>query len=197
MSISPAQSEGYLIVALFGLFVLRAGFRLMNGVPARTGRLLVLPGLYIAIFVAELAGVWFAGTGSGIAELTYVALAADIALVGVGILLAYRYTERTVELYRPDGETRWFYRLSPLLPVLYVALFFVRVGIETVILGEAPFSIPTVAQFDTISTVSLYTLFAVDALWGLTTGFLVGRNAAVYRKWQARLESGSSAAPLV
>ncbi len=196
MAISSADAEAYLVVALFGLLVLRAAFRLMYGVPARTVRLVLFPALYVAIYVGELTGVWYAGTGSGLANQTYAALGADLALLAVGTFVAYRFTFRTVELYLPTGDVRWHYRLSPLLPVLYVVLFFVRVGIETAIVGEGPFTVPTVAQFDAISPLSLYALFAVDALWGLTTGFLVGRNTAVYRKWQAHLDEARAAAPL-
>jgi hypothetical protein len=193
-SLSQADLAGYAFVALLGFIILRRTYAMTQGVRATTVRLTVLPAIYVALYVAELAGLWYVGTGSGQPWLRGAALAADGVLVVVGVALAYRATRRTVHLYRPDEDPEWHYRVRPLLSVLYVALFFVRVGIETVVLGESPLAIPTAAQLDSLSSFALYSLFLVDALWGLTTGFLVGRSAAVYTAWQEAL--GQSPAPL-
>jgi hypothetical protein len=182
--VSSIVVEDYVILALFGLFLLRRTYLMTQGVAAGIGRLVVLPVFYVAIYTAELAGTWFAGIGSGRAELTYIALAADAAMLAAGIAVSYRVTARHVELYQPTPGGPWYYRLKPLLPVLYLVLFFARALIETVIVGNAPFAVPTTAQFDTITPIALYALFTVDALWGLTTGFLIGRSGAVYGAWK-------------
>ncbi|MFY9717606.1 MAG: hypothetical protein WAK40_06710 [Thermoplasmata archaeon] len=182
--VSSIVVEDYVILALFGLFLLRRTYRMTQGVPAGTGRLVILPVFYVALYTAELAGTWFAGIGSGRAELTYFALAADAVMLAIGTAVSYRVTSRHVELYQPTSGGAWYYRLRPLLPVLYLVLFFARAVIQTVIVGTTPFGFPTTAQFDTITPIALYALFTVDALWGLTTGFLIGRSGAVYGAWK-------------
>jgi len=193
-AVTSIDVEDYVILALFGLILLRRTYMMTQGVPAGVGRLVVLPIFYVAIYTAELAGTWFAGVGTGRAELTYIALSADAVLLGVGTWIAYRITTRHVHLYRPTPGGPWYYRLRPLLPVLYVVLFLLRAVIETVIVGNAPFAVPTTAQFESISRTALFALFAVDALWGLTTGFLIGRSGAVYAAWQ-RAERAPPTAP--
>jgi hypothetical protein len=194
--VSELEVEGYLVVALFGLFLLRRTYRMTQGVPAGAFRLAVLPAVYLGLYVFELTGIWIAGAGSGHSDLTLLTFGADAALVAGGTGIAYRITSRHVELYRPTGEVAWFYRLKPLLPVLYVVLFTARVAIETVVVGISPFALPTAAQFNSISPTALDALFVVDALWGLTTGFLIGRSAAVYRAWRRAEKSPAADAPL-
>lgn len=184
IEVSSIVVEDYVILALFGFFLLRRTYLMTQGVPAGLGRLVFLPIFYVAIYAAELAGTWFAGIGSGRAELTYLALAADAALIAVGVAVAFRVTSAQVELYRPTPGGAWYYRLRPLLPVLYVVLFFARAAIETVLVGSPPFAVPSAAQFESISLTALIALFTVDALWGLTTGLLLGRSAAVYAAWK-------------
>jgi len=184
---SSAAIQAYVVVALFGLLVLRGAYRLTHGVRASYGRLFALPVLYVAIYAGTLAAVQYALFGSSLATLALISLAADGSLFAVGVVVAYRYTEQHLTLYQAPGQTAWSYRMNALLPVLYVVLFFARVGLETTILNETPFEIPGVSAFVGLSTVALLSLAVVDALWGLSTGFLVGRNAAAYRLWQARL----------
>lgn len=194
--VSQFAIDDYVVVALFGLFLLRRAYRMTQGVPVSAARLAVMPAFYVLVYAAELAGTWFAGTATGRAELTYVGLAADVVLLAVGTWVAHRITTAHVELYQPAPGGPWYYRLRPLLPVLYVLLFFVRAGIETAIIGIAPFEFPSAAQFAGISPLALYALFTVDALWGLTTGFLIGRSAAVYGAWQRAKRNLPAQAPL-
>jgi hypothetical protein len=194
--LSQQDILGLAVVAIFGVIILRRTALLIYGVPATTGRLVFLSGLYGLFYGIELLSVAYAGIGSGRGEVAAFALTADLLLVGVGIAVAYPLTRRHVVLYQTPGDPRWFYRLRPLLPVVYVVLFFIRAGLEVAIVGESPFTFPSASEFDALSTVALATLFVVDALWGLTTGFLLGRNAAVYGEWQRHERSASPSAPL-
>ena len=194
VTVSSAAVEEYAVVALLGLYLLRRTYRMTQGVPATTVRLVLVPIFYVGLYALELAGIGFAAVGSSEATRFYGALSADVALLAVGTYVAHRVASRQVELYRPPGKSDWYYRLRPLLPVTYIVLFFVRVGLETAFLGIAPFTVPTTAQFDALSTPSLTILFVVDALWGLTTGFLVGRSGAVYAAWK-RAEAGPGTRP--
>jgi hypothetical protein len=198
VALTQAAILDYGFVALLAFFILRRSYRLTQGVPLSAGRLVVLPVLYVLLYVAELASVSFVGLVTSLAPLNYLSLAVDGALVAAGVVLAYRYTLRHVEIYQAPGETRWSYKMNALLPIAYVALFFLRVAIETVVLGESPFEIPTAASVTGLSSFALFSFAAVDALWGLSTGFLVGRSAAAWHEWQARLGATkiSSGTPL-
>jgi len=193
-AITQTEVEGYLVIALFALFVLRRAWGMTQGARASIARLTVLPALYVAIYAAELAAIVFAGMTASWATSLYVALGADAVCVGVGVFAAYGYTARHVELYHPAGASAWYFRLTPLLPVLYVVLFLVRIVVETIIVGGSPFNLPSTAQLDSTAPFELYALLAVDALWGLTTGMLVGRSAATYAAWQKAKRSGSTGA---
>jgi len=193
-SLSQGALIGYLFVALFALFVLRRSYRLTQGVRLSTARLVVLPAFYVLIYAGELASVSFVGATSSIAPLTYVSLAVDALLLVAGVVLAYQYTRRHVELYRAPGQTDWSYRLNPFLPIVYVVLFLIRVGIETALLGVSPFEFPTAASIAGLSSLSLLLFAVVDALWGLSTGFLIGRSVGAWHEWQLRLAEPTPAA---
>ncbi len=196
MTAAPSQAVtfGYLFVALFALLVLRRAYRMMHGTPYRTGLLVVLPVFYLLIYAAELSVLAAVGVTTTLATEAYLSLAVDIALVVAGTFVAYRYVRKNVVLYRPEGSSQRYYRLSPLLPVVYVVLFVVRTVIAAVLLGESPFEFPTTASIESLPPVLLLTLAAVDALWGLSTGFLIGRSVGVYRAGQA--PEVATAAPL-
>ncbi|HTT15534.1 MAG TPA: hypothetical protein VMG81_07180 [Thermoplasmata archaeon] len=183
---------GYLFVAVFGLLVLRRAYRMTQGTPLRSSTILVMPVFYLLIYSAEIAVFLFAGAGTSLANVAYAFLAADLVLLVVGALLAYAWVGRHVELYRPEGSQRLYYRLNPLLPVVYVVLFFVRVGLAAAFLGETPFAIPSTSSIAGLSFSLFLLLGAIDALWGLSTGFLIGRNISVYHHGQ-RHEAAQSA----
>jgi hypothetical protein len=186
MTAAPSQEVtfGYLFVALFALLVLRRSYRMMHGTPYRVGLLVVLPIFYLVIYAAELSVLAAVGVTTRLATEAYASLAVDIALVIVGTFFAYRYVRKDVVLYRPEGSSVLYYRLSPLLPIVYVVLFVVRTVIAAVLLGESPFAFPMPASIESLPPILLLTLSAVDALWGLSTGFLIGRSLGVYRAGQ-------------
>jgi hypothetical protein len=184
--LSSAAIYSYAIVAIFGLLILRRAWAMTHGAPVSVGRLVLLPGLYVVIYVAELAAIGYGAIGTSFTDQIYAGFGADAVLLFLGVLVAYRYTVAHVHIYQDPGSSVWKYRLNALLPVVYVVLFFARTAIETVVLSLSPFEFPTAATFVGISPLSLYLLFAVDALWGLSTGFLVGRSAAVYHLWKQK-----------
>ncbi len=155
LTLNEATLASYLFIVLLGAILLRQAFLLTRGVPASAGRLVALPVFYVAIYAIELAGIGFAGIGSSVSNQVYISFAIDAALVAAGTFVAYGYTLRHVQLYQNPGETDWSYRLGALLPVLYVVLFFSRVAIETVVLGETPFEVPTTQALAEISSFAL------------------------------------------
>jgi hypothetical protein len=192
--VSPSTVEAYGIVAIFGFIILRRAYLLTHGARVNVARILFLPALYIVVYAAELAAIGYGAVGSSVANPVYISFALDGALLAVGVFLSYGYTLRHVELYRAPGETAWWYRMNPLLPVVYVVLFFARTAIEAVVLNLSPFAFPSAAALAAVSPLALYSLFVVDALWGLSTGFLLGRSVAVYHAWQEKLAVPPAAA---
>jgi hypothetical protein len=195
VQVAQATVAAYAFVAIFGFIILRRAYMMTHGTPATAGRLLFLPCLYVFLFAALMVAVVYGAIGSSVANQVGAAFGADIVLLLVGVFVAYGYTLRHVHLYRDRGAVNWSYRLNAVLPVIYVVLFFLRTGLETAFLGISPFGIPSASQLASASPWSLYVLFAVDAMWGLSTGFLVGRNAAVYHAWQRKLAEGPGAIP--
>lgn len=191
--LSSSAVYAYVFVALIGFIILRRAWVMTHGAPVSVTRLVVLPILYILIYVGELAAVGYGAFGTSFANQVWAAFGADVVLFAVGVWVAYGYTLAHVRVYRNEGDTAWMYRLNAVLPVLYVVLFFARTAIETVVLSLSPFEFPTAATFVGISPLSLYLLFAVDALWGLSTGFLLGRSAGVYHEWQQKLAAAPTA----
>ncbi len=191
VTLSNSDAISYLFIAFLGFIILRRAYLLTHGVPVSTARVVVLPAFYALLYIAELAAIGLVAPGSSLATPTYLSFAVDAALLVVGTWVAYEYTLRHLETYRAPGETAWSYRMSALLPVAYVALFFARVAIETAVLNETPLEFPTAKALAGVSILALYSLFLVDALWGLSTGFLIGRSVAVYREWQKHLDAGA------
>lgn len=194
-TLSNQTAFAYLFVALVGLLILRRAYRLTQGAPIGTSRLLVLPAFYVIIYAAELTALGFGGGGSSVTFPLYLSFTLDAILVVVGTFVAYGYTLRHLQIYRAEGEAGWSYRMSPLLPVIYVVLFFARVAIESVVLNESPLVFAAPSALSGISAFALVSLFAVDALWGLSTGFLIGRSVGVYHEWQQKLHEPSPPAP--
>ena len=191
--LSTSALYAYGFVALLGFIILRRAYVMTKGAPVSVGRLVVLPIIYVLLYVAELAAIGYGAIGTNLTNQVYIAFGADAVLFAAGVLIAYRYTLTHVKIYRNTTDTAWMYRLNAVLPVVYVVLFFARTAIETVVLGLSPFDYPTAATFVGISPFSLYLLFAVDAMWGLSTGFLLGRSAGVYHEWQQELAAHPTA----
>lgn len=190
--LSTSALYAYGFVALLGFIILRRAWIMTHGAPVSVTRLVFLPVIYVLLYVGELAAIGYGVLGTTFAQLTYVGFGADAALFVGGIWISYRYTLAHVRVYRNSADTAWMYRLNAVLPVVYVALFFARTAIETVVLSLSPFEFPTAATFVGISPLSLYLLFAVDAMWGLSTGFLVGRSAGVYHEWRQAVSTPHS-----
>lgn len=190
MVLSSADGFALALVALIGLVILRRAVLMMSGAPVSLARLAAFPAFYVLFYALGLLTIAAVAGGRGIESL--LGLGADLALVVAGVALGYLWTRAHVQLYRPPGATAWYYRLGPALPVLYVVLFFVRTGLEIGVVGQTPFVFPTAAQIDALSTLAWLTLLTVDAIWGWTTGLLLGRSVGVYRAWRARLSGPST-----
>jgi hypothetical protein len=184
--VTQAELASYGLVAILGFIILRRAYIVTHGAAVSIGRLVVLPIFYVLIYAGEIAAIGYGAVGSGVADSVYGSIVADGVFVVIGAYIAYGYARRHVELFRPDETSVWYYRLGPIVSVIYVVLFFARTAIELVVLNLQPFGVTSAAALAAASPFALYSLFVVDALWGLSTGFLLGRNAAVYHEWQQK-----------
>jgi hypothetical protein len=179
--VSPEDQETLVIGLIFGFMIARRAFAQLRGTPVSEGALIGYSVVYPLLFALVI------GTESyPIVPLW--SLAADLAAGVLGALVAIDYVGRKVTIYQEDG--RWMYRLGPVVPIVYVALFIGRLVLELAI-GINPFAGPSSG----ITPGALTVLIVVDALFGFSTGLALGRNLGVYRVFR-RASAVSGAVPL-
>lgn len=186
ISLSSATVSEVVLGALIAVLILRRTVGMVHGTPVRPTRLLAFGGFYLvlmALVVSSSALLYPWPWGPA-------ALAADAAAVGLAAWVALRHVERRVVIERrPDGA--WIYRLSPLLPVVYVALFVTRLVVDLVVLGASPFAGPTAIAGGTPASEEMLVAM-VDLLFAMSTGLLIGRGLGVYRAYRKRTGSEPS-----
>jgi hypothetical protein len=162
------------IYSLVFILVIGRSIRLARGVPFSTNRLWVQAGIYLFLFVITIVldltvlPVWIFGLDAGV--------------LGVGAWLSSSYVRRITEFtVRPDGL--WMYRLGILLPMIYLGLYAVRIVVELVVLPD-PFG--ATGPLPTLAPLQQLALAAVDTLFALSAGLLVGRSVGVYQAYQER-----------
>ncbi len=174
-----------LILALIVFVFVRRTYAMIRGMRLSVGRLVGYGIVYTGLFVLTIA------LSAGSTPWYYFVV--DAALLAVAALLAASYVREHVVLERRPPDGAWYYRLHPWIPITYILLFVVRVGISLAVLGPDAFDLgPTTSTALTSGEVLL--LQVVDALFAISTGFLVGRSAGVYLAYRRRL-AGEAAAP--
>ena len=101
--------------------------------------------------------------------------------------LASSYFGMHVDLERRPPDHAWHYRLRAWVPLTYLALFVVRIGVAFWVLGPSALSFapaPPVA----LSFAQELLLWMVDALFAVSTGLLVGRSVGVWLEYRAVIE---------
>lgn len=172
---SDAPVLGFL--AIFLLIAVVRMYRMTRGTSASPTRLLTVAGLYLFIFAISAAGdalvlpIWL--------------VPVEIALLVVGAIVTAVYVRRVVDL-SPHPRWGWSYRLGFALPAIYLLLFAVRIGADFAILNGATFFGSTGSPAPAVSGVDLYVLEAVDALFSVSAGLIVGRSVGVYLALQDR-----------
>jgi hypothetical protein len=184
--------EGALIfVAIFALILVRRMYALTQGTPYSTVRVFGYAGFSVAVFILLGATTFYVAIGTwGWGAL---GLLAPYAAVVVGsTLLVEPHIGRVVEFEeRADGET--YYRLPILIPLLSTILFIVRVGAELVLLG--PNALFAFSQPSAVSPGLVALLVAIDLLYGVSVGLLIGRAIGVHRAFQARTPAAAKPLP--
>lgn len=167
--LTPALEDSLAFELLIIYLIARRTYRLVRGAPYQEARILTTIALYSLLLAITLLE-------SYLLLPTYL-LGVDGAIVVVAALLFVGHAERTVVFERgPQGA--WTYRLSWVIGGLYLGLWVARLVLELVFF-------PQVLEFQTITAAptlsALVALAAVDGLFALSTGLLLGRSLGVIR----------------
>ena len=158
-----------LVYGILFLVVLRRSVLMARGTPYRETRLIVTALVYVALFALTAL--------NDLLILPGWTLGVDVAVLAAGAVVATRYVERAVAFHRgADGVRN--YRLGLALPVLFLALFALRLVVELVVLNIDPFAPPTSLHLTALQTAELA---GIGALFALSAGLLVGRSIGVIR----------------
>lgn len=175
MSPEPGQFTTAAVILLVILFVVaRRVIGMVRGTPVNPVRLLASTALYVLLFALVVAEEFLL--------LPWYVPVVNVAVAGTVGALATPYVVRRVQVYR-DAAGAWHYRLGYVIPALYVGLFGVRVLVDLFVLGVNPLS-PSLPS-GALSGGEAILLAAVDALFSVSMGLLLGRSFGVYRAYRA------------
>jgi hypothetical protein len=186
MAISPTDlSSTVFFVAVIALVYVRRILLSISGTPVSGTRL----ALY-SVFVGVLFALAIVTGYSIVPWYLYPALGAAVV---AAFFVAEPYVRSRV-VVEERGAGRWVYRLSPIVPLVYVLLFVVRLLLDLFVLNLDPL----VSSFGpvTVSAGAAAVLVVIDVLFALSTGLVLGRNVGVYRAYAARLRGPPASAPL-
>lgn len=191
MAAPPAQglSSALFVVALIVLLLVRRTIALVAGTRYSPVRLFATAGLYVLLFAAlGFTTVYAAEAAWGVTATLLVA--AYAAVVVAAAYVASGYVRRIVRFEQREGG-QWYYRLPRLVPLLSLGLFVVRFGVELWVFG---FSATTSFLPTSLSSGVVALLIAIDLLFGVSVGLLLGRGAGVYRAFRERSASPPASA---
>ena len=168
-TLSGADATSVVLFAIIVLIIVRRVIGMVRGSAVRPARMFAVAALLAGLLVITLLlsygqlPVWTYGV--------------DVAVLVGASVLATGWVRRRVVLDWKDGA--WTYRLGPLLPVVYLVLFVVRLALDLVVLGINPFA-GTPPSATPLTGTTLGIVAVVDALFAFSTGLLVGRTVGVY-----------------
>ncbi len=158
--------------ALIALVLGVRTYRIVTGAPIVVGRLLAFTAFYILLFALLV--------GEAYTLLPLYLLAVDAVILGATVVLTLPYVRREIVVaQRADGQ--WIYRMGPIIPVVYLVLFLVRLGIDVAVLNESFAGPPVLTK---LSPTGAAALAVVDALFAFSTGLLTARSVGVYREYE-------------
>lgn len=166
-----------IVVVIIVLILLRRTISMIRGAAVSPVRLFGYAALYGLIFVGTIA--------AGAAEIPWYFLALDAGVVVVATILATRYVRDHVVLEQRPPAGQWFYKLHPWIPITYLGLFLLRIGVAFWLLGPSAFDFGSPTP--SLSGTQLGILEVVDVLFAGSTGLLFGRSVGVYLAYQRRL----------
>jgi hypothetical protein len=184
--LSANDESAILFLVIIVLFVVRRTYYMLRGTVASPARLIGYSAVVALLFVFTLA--------VSIGAVPVYDFAADAAVLVVAALLALPYVRRHVQLEQRPPSSDWYYTLSPWIPISYVVLLIVRIGLLLIVLGPSALDFaPVTTQLTTLDIIALVT---VDLLFALSTGGLIGRNAGVLLALREKLAAAPPGPPM-
>ncbi|MGC2035533.1 MAG: hypothetical protein WA761_08850 [Thermoplasmata archaeon] len=172
-----------ILLAIIVLVIVRRTYRMIQGARASPGYLFGFLGLYLVLLAFTLV--------STIVLLPAYSAILDIALVVIAGSAGFPWVLRHVKLEkRANGE--WYYRLGPIIPIVYLVLFVTRLVIDLVVLGLDPFDFYGSGTV-TLTQTQIDITILVDALFALSTGLLAARSFGVYSAYRKAVAQEPSA----
>lgn len=167
------------VEVLVAIFLGVRAYRQVLGVPLSVARLVAFPVLASALYLLAAYGA--------VVSLPYgvpYQLAADLALIASGAAVPILYASRFIDVY-PSGGDLWFYRYGYELIGLYLGLWVVRLGLAAYydpqsLLVTYPIVTPP------LGAAAAAAMTAVQLLFSLGTGLVVGRSIATWRLYLQR-----------
>lgn len=184
-SFTSGELIAIVIQLLIVLLVLRRSYAMVGGVPYSAPRLVLLPGLILVIWgLDELESLLLTPWA-----LPYL-IALDVALLLVAAFGVAGVAQRMTRVDRGESG-QWTYRIGFSLAALFLVAFVLRLALALALFpsslefGAPPGGYPPVAQ--------QLALAAIDALFSLSAGLLVGRSVGIYRAVEsARAQVGAT-----
>lgn len=171
------------ILVVIILLLARRTYLAISGARYSPGQLFATAGFYVFLF-ALLAYSTLSAALSAWGEIA-AALVIPYAIAVVGAAtVATPYVRRIVRFENRAGQL--YYKLPWHVPVLVLVLFVARLGIEFAIFGASAAS--TFGPTTNLGPGLILVLVAIDLLFGLSLGLLLGRGIGVYQA-HTRLES--------
>ena len=173
---TPAGELAFLLILLAAVLIFFAwwAWRLRKGIRLQLWVVGLFSLFYILVFLLVEAEVlrlpWgIVSRGAGFL---------DVLLLVLAGIPAFRYTARTTVVERsPSG--RWTYRGRIAIPVMWLAFFLLRYGVELALLGRVFLFTPTPTSAVSIPTFAV-ALIVVDALFAASTGLVMGNAVGIY-----------------
>ncbi len=182
-----------LVLVVIVLLLARRTYAMIQGAAYSSGRVFAYGGFYVFLFALLAASTLYAAYSLW-GSVAFVLVAPYVATVVVVGLLATPYVRREVK-FEQRGDGLWYYKLPWHVPVLVLALFIVRLGTELAIFGASAvtsFTLPA-----SLPSSLIFVLIAIDLLFAVSVGLLLGRGLGVYRAHQDLLATqAGGAAPL-
>ncbi len=184
-----------IFLGLVVLLLARRTVRQLRGTVYSAGRLFVAAGLYVLLFAVLGGGTLYTAVGTwGTSALLLAPFYLGVPLLAAAVTAPYI---RRIVKFETRADGRRYYRLSWHVPVLYLVLFAVRLAAEAAVFG--PSGLTAFPPPAPPSILGLYLLVAVDLLFGVSLGLLLGRGAGVYlahRELPALPSAAAAAQPL-
>lgn len=171
---TSAEATAIVVQLIIVLFIVRRSYRMAQGVPYSLARLLLVPILILALWGASELGAillipW---------ALPYLIVLDAAILVATAALLTGVAEGMTRVTRDPSGAASFTISFS--LAAIYLATFLVRLGLAAALFPSSLEIGAPVGGYPPYD--QQLVLAAIDAVYSLSAGLLVGRAIGIYRK---------------